>query len=445
MNLLRQIPSVSRLLEEFKGYPQEIAKRAIREVLSRVREEIKEGKRQDLKDLHRLIEYKIRELSCTNLKRVINATGVIINTNLGRAPIAKEVAQFIKEIAQSYSNLEYDLGEGKRGTRLSHVEGLLKDLTKAEAVHVVNNNAAAVYLVLNTLAFGKEVIVSRGELVEIGGSFRIPDIMKASGARLVEVGTTNRTRLSDYEKAISEETALLMKVHRSNFYMEGFVEETKIEELLKLGLPVYYDIGSGVLIDLRELGINTEEPSFTECIKKGVHIVSGSGDKLLGGPQAGIILGRAEYIQRMKKNPMSRALRVDKLTLVGLEGTLRLYMKGEYENIPVLSMLLQRPEELKRKAKRLSKRLRSIKDLEVHILREFSACGGGAMPELLLETYCVGIRHKNLSTSELERRLRNLEPPIVARVKEDMLLLDVRTLSHEDMEDIAKVISQLAL
>ncbi|MFN3263982.1 MAG: L-seryl-tRNA(Sec) selenium transferase, partial [Aquificaceae bacterium] len=308
MSLLRQIPQVSKLLEEFGEYPKELAKRAIREMLQRVREEILQGRRQSLEDLRSLIEARIRELSSTSLRRVINATGVVINTNLGRSPLAEEVAEFIKEVAMGYSNLEYDLYEGRRGSRLSHLEGLLKDLTGAEAVHVVNNNAGAVYLVLNSLACGKEVVVSRGELVEIGGSFRIPDIMRASGARLVEVGTTNRTRLSDYEKAIGPDTALLMKVHRSNFYMEGFVEEVQPEDLLSSGLPVYYDMGSGSLLNLKELGIKTEEPSFSECIKKGIHIVSGSGDKLLGGPQAGIILGKKEHVEKVRKNPMSRAL-----------------------------------------------------------------------------------------------------------------------------------------
>ncbi|MEN3028008.1 MAG: L-seryl-tRNA(Sec) selenium transferase [Aquificaceae bacterium] len=444
MNLLRQIPQVSKLLGRFKErYPEGLAKRAIREVLERVREEIKEGRRDSLEDLTELIERRIRELSTTSLRRVINATGVVINTNLGRSVMPGEVGEFIKEIALHYSNLEYDLEEGRRGSRLSHLEGLLLEMTGAEGVHVVNNNAGAVYLVLNTLAFGKEVVVSRGELVEIGGSFRVPDIMRASGARLVEVGTTNRTRLSDYERAISPETALLMKVHRSNFYMEGFVEEVKVEELLSLELPLYYDLGSGSLLNLRELGIRTQEPSFGECIRKGIHIVSGSGDKLLGGPQAGIILGRGELILKMKKNPMSRALRLDKLTLAGLEMTLRLYREGEHEKIPTLRMLTQKPEELKKKAKKLIRRLRGVKSLELFLLRDFSRCGGGAMPELLLETYCLGVKHKRLSTPELERLLRRGEPPVVARIKEDMLLLDMRTLTEEDLKDLQRVFMKL--
>ncbi|RME09455.1 MAG: L-seryl-tRNA(Sec) selenium transferase, partial [Aquificota bacterium] len=402
-----------------------------------------QGRRQSLEDLRSLIEARIRELSSTSLRRVINATGVVINTNLGRSPLAEEVAEFIKEVAMGYSNLEYDLYEGRRGSRLSHLEGLLKDLTGAEAVHVVNNNAGAVYLVLNSLACGKEVVVSRGELVEIGGSFRIPDIMRASGARLVEVGTTNRTRLSDYEKAIGPDTALLMKVHRSNFYMEGFVEEVQPEDLLSSGLPVYYDMGSGSLLNLKELGIKTEEPSFSECIKKGIHIVSGSGDKLLGGPQAGIILGKKEHVEKVRKNPMSRALRIDKLTLAGLEMTLRLYMRGEYTKIPTLRMLLSSPEELRKKAIALARRLRKLRRLKVAVLKDFSRCGGGALPELLLETYCVAVRHQVLSTPELEKRLRGSEPPVVARLKEDMLLLDVRTLQERDFPDIVRAFERM--
>ncbi|MCX8076298.1 MAG: L-seryl-tRNA(Sec) selenium transferase [Aquificaceae bacterium] len=446
MSLLRQIPQVSKILDAFRGkYPDALVKRATREMLERVREEIKEGRRESLEDLYTLIEKRIKELSSTSLKRVINATGVVINTNLGRSVLAQEVADFIREIATNYSNLEYDLTEGKRGSRISHVEGLLMELTGAEGAHVVNNNASAVYLVLNTLANGKEVIVSRGELVEIGGSFRVPDIMKASGARLVEVGTTNRTRLSDYERAIGPDTALLMKVHRSNFYMEGFVEEVRVEELLSLRLPVYYDLGSGSILSVRELGINTQEPDFSEFIHKGVHVVSGSGDKLLGGPQAGIILGKRDYIQNIKKNPMSRALRIDKLTLAGLEMTLRLYRDKQWHKIPTLRMLTQRPEELRNRAKRLLGKLRKVASLEVFLVKDFSRCGGGAMPELYLETYCVGVRHKKLSTPELERLLRNAEPPVVARIKEGLLLLDVRTLMEEDIKELPKAFMSLGV
>jgi L-seryl-tRNA(Ser) seleniumtransferase len=444
MNLFRHIPSVSELLEKYsKKHPQAMAKRAIREVLQKLRQEIKEGRRKDLGDLHKLIESRIRELSSTNLKRVINATGVVINTNLGRSPLSERVAQFIKEIATNYSNLEYDLQEGKRGSRLEHVRDYILELTGAEAVHLVNNNAGAVYLVLNTLAKDRDVIVSRGELVEIGGSFRVPDIMRASGANLIEVGTTNRTRLSDYKEAITQNTALIMKVHRSNFYIEGFVQDVGVEELLSIGLSVYYDVGSGCLLDLRKYGLNVHEPTFGELIKLGVHIVSGSGDKLLGGPQAGIILGCKDYIERIRKNPMSRALRIDKLTLAGMEMTLRLYMEGCHEDIPVLSMLLQKPEDLEIKAKKLSRYLKRLKNLEVHIVREYSRCGGGALPQLSLETYCIAIKHRSMSAKELEKKLRESDPPVVARIREDRVLLDLRTMFPEDLKDIQRILKGL--
>jgi L-seryl-tRNA(Ser) seleniumtransferase len=445
MELLRHIPQVSKLLPRFTHkYPQELAKRAIREVLERVRQEIREGRRQSLEDLEKLIENRLRELSRSSLKKVINATGVVINTNLGRSPLSEYVLEFIKEVAGGYSNLEYDLQEGRRGSRISHVEELLKELTGAPAVHVVNNNAGAVFLVLNTLARDREVVVSRGELVEIGGSFRVPDIMRASGARLVEVGTTNRTRLSDYQKAINENTALLMKVHRSNFYMEGFVEEVSVEELLSLGLPVYYDMGSGALIDLKSLGINSQEPDFKSCMRIGVHVVSGSGDKLLGGPQAGIILGREEFIKAIRKNPLSRALRIDKLTLAGLYATLRLYLEKRYEEVPTLRMLSERPQELKRKALSLARKLKKVPELEVQIIRDSSKCGGGALPELELPTYCVAVKHRRLSTAQLDRALRLSDPPVVARIKEDMLLLDLRTLQKEEFSELVKVFYNLS-
>ncbi len=442
--LLRQIPQVSKLVEKFRHMAPEVyVKRAVRETLKQVKEEILSNSRRSLEDLDERIEKRIGELSYTRLRRVINATGVVINTNLGRSVLSEEVADFIKLIATHYSNLEYDLKEGKRGSRQAVVEDYLKELTGAESALVVNNNAGAVFLVLNTLASGKEVVVSRGELVEIGGSFRIPDIMRMSGARLVEVGTTNRTRLDDYKRALCSETALLMKVHRSNFYMEGFVQEVSLEELLSLGLPVYYDAGSGALFDLRRLGLRVEEPSFESIVALGVHVVSGSGDKLLGGPQAGIILGKREFLEPMKKNPMSRVMRIDKLTLAGLEMTLRLYLEGRYQGIPTIRLLTLKEEELKKKALKLAKRLKAMQGLEVRVIRELSQCGGGSLPSLQLPTYCVGIRHGRMSVGELERRLRFWDVPIIGRVKEDMLLMDVRTLLDEDYGEIERALSHV--
>jgi len=443
--LLRKIPQVSKLIEEYRKVHGDspLLRMAIKNAVDKVRREVLEGKRNHLEDLGLVIEEELKRLKRTNLRRVINATGVVINTNLGRSVLSEETANFIKEIATHYSNLEFDLEKGKRDSRVRLVEELLVDLIGCESAHVVNNNAGAVFLVLNTHAKEREVIVSRGELVEIGGSFRIPDIMRASGAILVEVGTTNKTRLQDYKNAISPNTALIMKVHKSNFYMEGFVEEVKAEELLGLGLPVYYDAGSGLLMDLRTLGINYEEPSFEELIKKGLHLVSGSGDKLLGGPQAGLILGKREFVEPLKKNPLSRVLRIDKLTLSALEHTLRLYREERYEEIPTLRMLSTPEEELKKKAKKVAKHLKNIKGLSVFIVRELSVCGGGSLPELKLPTYCVAIKHQRISLQELYRWLLKQEPPVVGRLRDDLLLLDMRTVLEEDIKPLISVLKGL--
>jgi len=443
--LLRKIPQVSKLIEEYRKVHGDspLLRMAIKKAVDKVRREVLEGKRNHLEDLGLVIEEELKRLKRTNLRRVINATGVVVNTNLGRSVLSEETANFIKEIATHYSNLEFDLEEGKRGSRVRLVEELLVDLIGCESAHVVNNNAGAVFLVLNTHARDREVVVSRGELVEIGGSFRIPDIMRASGAILVEVGTTNKTRLQDYKNAISPNTALIMKVHKSNFYMEGFVEEVKAEELLGLGLPVYYDAGSGLLMDLRTLGINYEEPSFEELIKKGLHLVSGSGDKLLGGPQAGLILGKREFVEPLKKNPLSRVLRIDKLTLSALEHTLRLYREERYEEIPTLRMLSTPEEELKKKAKKVAKYLKNVKGLSVSIVRDLSVCGGGSLPELKLPTYCVAIKHQRISLQELYRWLLKQEPPVVGRLRDDLLLLDMRTVLEEDIKPLISVLKGL--
>ncbi len=446
--LLRKIPQVSKLLEHFKGkYPEALVKRAVREVTELYRREIKEGKRKDIGGLLADIERRIGELSSPSLRRVINATGVVINTNLGRAPLPQEAIELVREIALGHSNLEYDLAQGKRGSRNSHVEERLTELTGAQAGFVVNNNAGAVYLVLNTLAKDREVIVSRGELVEIGGSFRVPDIMASSGAFLREVGTTNRTRLKDYEEAINENTALLMKVHKSNFYMEGFTEEVPLEELVSLGrskgILTYYDAGSGLILNPEELGLPPTEVSFARAIKVGVDIVSGSGDKLLGGPQAGIILGKRELIEKIKKNPMARALRVDKLTLAGLEATLLLYLKGEQGRIPVVRMLTESERTIKRRALRLRRLLKELKDFEFSVVKDRAKPGGGTLPSLELPTYCLALRHKQMSAQELSRKLRSADPPVVGRIKEDTLLLDMRTVSEEELSLIKKALTQL--
>ncbi|ADC89363.1 L-seryl-tRNA selenium transferase [Thermocrinis albus DSM 14484] len=442
-HLLRSLPQVSRLLDHFRGkYREEYIKEGARRVLERYRKEIKAGLRHTTENLLEDVEKEIRKLSETRLKRVINATGVVINTNLGRAPLHEDVVRFVSMIASHYSNLEFDLTTGCRGSRVELVEEYLVCLTGAESAHVVNNNASAVFLILNTHAKNKEVIVSRGELVEIGGSFRIPDIMKAAGAILVEVGTTNRTRLKDYIEAITPNTAFIMKVHRSNFYMEGFVEEVKIEDLLQLSLPVYYDAGSGAVVDLRDMGLDIYEPSFRDLIKKGVHVVSGSGDKLLGGPQVGIIVGQRHLIEPLRRNPISRVVRVDKLTLSALEMTLRLYMEKRHHEIPVIRMLTVEEKELYRRAKLLARRLKRIKDLDVRIIKDFSQCGGGALPHLYLPTYCVAIKHRTMSVSQLERKLMDASTPVIVRVKRDTLLLDTRTLLPEDLEELPKIVEE---
>lgn len=333
-NLLRELPSVDSLLKSDEAgrwlrYPRSLVVNVIRESLSLLREEIKKGlfnERESLRDyLLSLIEKGLKKASQFSLRPVINATGVVVHTNLGRSVLSARAVMNLVEIAKSYCNLEYDLKEGKRGKRYVHVLKLLKEVTGAEDAFVVNNNAAAVFITLNSLATGKEVIVSRGELVEIGGSFRMPDVMKMSGAILREVGTTNKTHLHDYERAINENTGLIMKVHRSNFKISGFVEEVSATELVRLGrshgIPVIFDLGSGCLIDLRKYGIH-DEPSVQEVLKTGVDIVTFSGDKLLGGPQAGIILGKKELIEKIRRSPLARVLRVDKFTLSGLEATL---------------------------------------------------------------------------------------------------------------------------
>ncbi len=439
--LLRSIPQISKVVERFKdSFPEEVVKRVAREVTQRYRSEIMEGKRESTEDIFEEIERRLKERVKTKLRRVINATGVIISTNLGRAPLHKEVAEFVYEIATGYSNLEYDLLRGERGSRNSLIEDYLRELTGAEAGLVVNNNAGAVFLVLNTLAHGREVVVSRGELVEIGGGFRIPDIMRCSGAVLVEVGTTNRTRISDYESAISENTALLMKVHRSNFYMEGFVGEVSLEELMSLGkktgIPVYYDGGSGLLLDL---GLEGSEVSMRRCVEIGADLVSGSGDKLLGGPQAGIIVGRKDLIDKMKKNPMLRCLRVDKMTLAGLEMTLKLYLEGRHKEIPVIRMLTESEETVKRRAVRLGRILKGLDKLEVRVIKERARPGGGSFPELELPTYCVSLKHEEIEAEELSKILRNSDPPVIGRIKEGRLLLDMRTVSEEEVPLIAGV------
>lgn len=462
---LRQLSAVDEILqlEEIRSligtHPRQVVVDAVRTVLEELRRTILSSKDSaelaDLelepKDLVPLIIDLVREVMHPHLKRVINATGVVIHTNLGRSILAPEAVDALVTVAEGYSNLEFDLKLGERGSRHDHVEDLLCTLTGAEAAAVVNNNAGAVLLALATLASGKEVVVSRGELVEIGGSFRIPDVMRQSGAILREVGTTNKTYLRDYRGAIGEETALLLKVHTSNFRVVGFAAEVSLEELVVLGgeynLPVMNDLGSGVFVDLSQYGLS-HEPTVQEALKAGADVVTFSGDKLLGAPQAGIILGKREFVEKIKKHPLARALRVDKLTLAGLEATLRLYLDPALaiERVPTLEMILAPLANLEKRAHRLGEELKKKvgKTFDVKVEKEISRVGGGALPLEELPTYVVGLTSAEFSAVELAGKLRLSEPPIVARLKEDKVLLDMRTVRDEEIPGITSAFEGIA-
>lgn len=388
----------------------------------------------------------IKEKNQMKLRKVINATGVVLHTNLGRALISEKILKDLTDVASNYSTLEFDIETGKRGSRYSHVEEVICKLTGAEAALVVNNNAAAVLLVLNTIAKAKEVIVSRGQLVEIGGSFRVPEVMAQGGSILKEVGTTNKTHLFDYENNINEETAAILKVHTSNYKVLGFSKEVSIEDLALLGekydIPVIEDIGSGTLIDLSKYGL-TYEPTVLESISNGADIVTFSGDKLLGGPQAGIIVGKKIYIDKMKKNQLTRALRVDKMTLTALEATFRLYLDEDkaLKNIPTLKMLTMDKQEIKEKAMILYNRIiEGATEFTVELIDGYSQVGGGAMPLTDLPTFLISITSSKLSTKRVEKLLRSNDPAIISRINEDRILIDVRTIKEEEFEIIVKAL-----
>ena len=449
---LRRLPAISVILEDDRvkelavSHPHMIIAEAASEVVQGIRETIlregnEGGTEQDLSAIVDKVISRVDEKSRPNLRKVINATGIVLHTNLGRSVLAKAAVQAINEIAGGYSNLELDLETGERGTRYSHVEELLCCLTGAEAGLVVNNNAAAVLLILNTLARGKEVVVSRGQMVEIGGSFRIPDVMAQSGAILVEVGSTNKTHLRDYERAVNDETALLLKVHTSNYKIVGFTAEVSGSDLAKLGqkkgLPVYEDLGSGTLIDFSKYGVS-HEPTVHESVASGLDIVSCSGDKLFGGPQSGIIVGRREIIDKIKKNPLTRALRVDKFTLAAMEATLRMYSDEEKAvlEIPTINMITMPREELRARAKNLGARMRKRLGarVEIEITQGFSQVGGGALPEENIPTFLVSLNPKVMTVNALEERLRKMEPPVLARIQKDRLLFDPRTMLDGDAD-----------
>ncbi|WDV44663.1 L-seryl-tRNA(Sec) selenium transferase [Clostridiaceae bacterium M8S5] len=424
---------------------------AVREEIEAMRKAIAEGvitSEQEFKDLlsglYGRIIYKVRDKNDNKLKSVINCTGTVVHTNLGRSLLSNEAAEKLSELSRSYSNLEYDLFYGKRGSRYSHIEYIIRKITGAEATIVVNNNAAAVMLVLSTMAKEKEVVVSRGELVEIGGSFRIPDVMEQSGAKLVDVGTTNKTHARDYENAIGEDTAALLKVHTSNYRIVGFTESVSLDDMVSIGkkneIPVIEDIGSGVLIDLTKYGLSYE-PTVQESLKKGVDIVTFSGDKLLGGPQAGIIVGKKEYIDKMKKNPLTRAFRVDKFTITALETTLKYYLDEEeaIKNIPTLRMLTKAVDQIKVDVESLKCELEAIDEnklLQYSTANVYSQVGGGAMPLERIPSYAVEITSKNISINNLENMLRKVEVPIISRIYNDKMYLDLRTVKSNDIDKI---------
>lgn len=459
---LKSIPKVDEVLKwpyvrsALEIYPRELVVDGIRLALEEVRKRIlslteTESKPDVLSDLEVIVKRWIKKVADFHLKPVVNGTGVVLHTNLGRAPLADEAIERIREVSRGYSNLEFDLEKGKRGSRYSHVEALLKKLCGVESAFVVNNNASAVFLALNTLASGKDVIVSRGEMIEIGGSFRIPEIMKISGARLVEVGTTNKTHLKDYEEAITENTGLLLKVHPSNYRIVGFTKEVEIKELVSLGrkygIPVMYDAGSGALIDFSEKGFK-EEPAVQKAIQDGADIVTFSGDKLLGGPQAGIIIGRQEYVEKMKKNHLNRALRIDKLTLAALEATLRLYLEEDpWKKIPTLRMLSESAEEVKKRAKKLRRILMKefTGKIEVEVIDTVSQSGGGALPNVQIPSAGIALTIYGMSPTCVEEALRHTEPPVIVLIQDERIVIDCRTLIEGDEKRIVSAFHQIGL
>lgn len=449
---LRQIPAVDKILQQrpIKELAAQYSRKTVVNVIRRVNEELRERiLNEDITEdfevsmdkVVKLVLERADEWLSPSLRPVINGTGVVIHTNLGRSLLAEAAQKRLVEVAQNYSTLEIDVQTGQRGSRYEHVTELLTYLTGAEDSLVVNNNAGAVLLALSTLAEGKEVIISRGQLVEIGGSFRIPEVMEQSGAQLVEVGATNKTHLRDYEAAITDKTGLLLDVHTSNYRIVGFAEQVSLEELVELGaendLPVLNDLGSGTLIDFNQYGFSPE-PTVQDNVNAGADVITFSGDKLLGGPQAGIIVGQEEYIAEMKKNPLTRALRVDKFTLAALEETLRLYLDLEtaVDRIPTLQLLTVDLEILEKRANRLASRLDELDTLEPEVEQSFSQVGGGAFPTEDLETFVVGISVDHLTAVEISNKLRNLDPPLFTRIQKEKIIIDARTIKDEELDTI---------
>lgn len=460
--MLRGIPKVDEILNKeplFKlseTHGAAVVKEAAREVLDELREKIlaldeeKDEKKSkalekamDIEAVVKEVVLRMTEDSQNNLRPVINATGTILHTNLGRAPLCKDAVANVAKVSTGYSNLEYNVEEGKRGSRHDIVGELVAELTGAEDAMVVNNNAAATMIVLASMGAGKEIIVSRGELVEIGGAFRIPDIMEQSGATLKEIGCTNKTKVSDYDDAINEETGALMKVHKSNYDICGFTEEASLEDLVELGkkkkLPVIYDMGNGLMLDMSQYGLN--EPNVPASLKTGIDVILFSGDKLLGGPQAGIIAGKKKYIKAMKKHPLARAMRVDKMTFAALEETLKKYRdeKLAKRDIPILNMISVSEKDLKEKAEKLANEIRAKNSkLFIDVVEVEDQIGGGSAPMVRLPGWAVSVKEGTKSVKATEKKLRKANPPIVARIHENQLLLSARTLMEEDFARIAE-------
>ena len=454
--LLSQIPAINKilLLDEVKSLIQEYSevgvKSAIKNYIDGIKQEILNEELHEVPSLEKIVEEVtqiVKSEDKNSLRRVINATGTILHTNLGRSLLSQKIKENIESVAFNYSNLEFDIDNKKRGSRYVHLIDIIKKLTGAEDVLVVNNNAAAVLLTLNTLVKDKEIVVSRGELVEIGGAFRIPEIIKLSGGTPVEVGTTNKTHLKDYKNAITDNTGALLKVHTSNYKIVGFTKEVSNEEISYLAreneLVSINDLGSGQFVDFSKFGL-PYEPTVKEVLNSGIDIVTFSGDKLLGGPQAGIIVGKKEYIEQMKKNQLTRTLRVDKMTLAALEATLKLYLdeKEALEHIPTLHMISLSKERLFEKAEVLKTRLSDL-DFKITIAEDKAEVGGGSYPASYLDSVVVKLEHPRLSATDIERRLLEVEIPIITRIKDNELIFDMRTLRTREFDSVKQALIEV--
>lgn len=455
-DLFRKIPKVDTVLKEKEiqelcaVYGHGIVVDGIRQCLEELRLSARQSPElfaSKIEGLFAQIRNKVEETDALSVCRVFNATGIILHTNLGRAPLGKHQLEAVLETFGGYSNLEYNLETGKRGRRWEHYAGEISQITGSGGAIAVNNNAAAVTLILSTLTRGKEVIVSRGELIEIGGRFRIPEVMEQSGAILRETGCTNRTRISDYEKAINENTGALLKVHTSNYKIMGFTEEVSVEELAELGekyhLPVIVDLGSGVLVNLEKYGL-PHEPTVQETLKKGADLVCFSGDKLLGGPQAGIIAGKKTYIKAMENHPLMRAFRLDKCTIAALEATFREYRDEAraVKNIPVLRMITASVDEIKERAEAVCDALKGV-GAKVKVQESRAMLGGGSMPTEELPSYAVAVVPESGSCEALAARMRNLPVPVIAHIKNDRVILDMRTVSEEELQEFTEELKLL--